>query len=403
MRTRRGCIKGGTPFDAPYFPILPRDVTLPCMIAAVDVSPAVNGKAGLGRYAASLTAALAQERPGQVRLFANLTAQARIPPELGSLPLRTVRAGYKAWRMAVWLGQLAGVGFNRLIGECAVFHATEHLLVPVRGVPTVLTVHDLIYRLFPAHHKRLNFWYLNAAMPLYVRRADAVIAVSESTKRDLVRLYGLPPDKITVIYEAASPVFRPQPPERIEAVRARYGLPERYLLSVGTIEPRKNLSRLVEVLADLRLDAPDLRLVVAGARGWLFKGFFEAIERHGQEQAVILPGYIADDDLPALYAGAEVVVQPSLYEGFGLPVLEAMACGAPVACSRSSSLGEIAGQAALTFDPLNVEEMTSTIRRLLGDADLREVLRQRGMAHAAGFSWERAARETWAVYDQLSG
>jgi glycosyltransferase involved in cell wall biosynthesis len=373
------------------------------MIVTVDVSAAVNGKAGLGRYAATLTAALAQERPGLVHLFANLTAQARIPPELVNLPRRTVRAGYKPWRMAVWMGQLAGVGFNRLVGECAVFHATEHLLVPVRGVPTVLTVHDLIYRLFPAHHKRLNFWYLNAAMPLYVRRADAIIAVSESTKRDLIRLYGTPADKVTVVYEAASPVFHPQPPERIAAVRARYGLPERYLLTVGTIEPRKNLSRLVEVLATLRLDAPDLRLVVAGAKGWLFEGFFEAVERHGQGQAVILPGYIADDDLPALYAGAEVVVQPSLYEGFGLPVLEAMACGTPVACSRSSSLGEIAGQAALTFDPLSVEEMTEVIRRLLADADLREMLRHSGLAHAATFSWSRAARETWAVYERLTG
>lgn len=371
------------------------------MTVTIDISPAVNAKAGLGRYAATLTAALAQERPGQIHLFANLTAQARIPPALADLPLRTVRAGYKPWRMAVWLGQLAGIGFNRLVGECAVFHATEHLLVPMRGVPTVLTVHDLIYRLFPAHHKRLNFWYLNAAMPLYVRRADAIIAVSESTKRDLIRLYGIPAEKVTVIYEAASPVFHPQPPEHVAAVRARYGLPERYLLTVGTIEPRKNLPRLVEALAALRLDMPDLKLVVAGAKGWLFEGFFEAIERHDQGQAVVLPGYIADDDLPALYAGAEVVVQPSLYEGFGLPVLEAMACGAPVACSRTSSLGEIAGQAALTFDPLNVEEMAEVIRRLLADADLRERLRHKGLAHAANFSWGKAARETWAVYERL--
>ncbi|HEC22614.1 MAG TPA: glycosyltransferase family 1 protein [Chloroflexi bacterium] len=374
----------------------------PDMTITLDVSPAVNGRAGLGRYAATLAAALERERPGAVRLFANLTSGARDLPELAGLPLRSVRIGYKPWRMAVWLGQLAGVGFDRLLpAGSALFHATEHLLLPLRRLPTVLTVHDLIYRLFPAHHRRLNYWYLNAAMPLYVRRASHIITISESSKRDLMRLYGTPAEKITVIYEAAAPHFKPPPAERIEAVRVRYGLPERTLITVGTIEPRKNLPRLIEALAALRRDDPALRLVIAGAKGWLTGGFFAALERFGQQEAVILPGYVSDEDLPALYAGATVAVQPSLYEGFGLPVLEAMACGVPVACSATSSLGEIAGDAALTFDPENVEEIIAALRRLLADADLREELRRKGFARAAEFSWERAARETWAVYDRL--
>ncbi len=373
------------------------------MRATIDVSPAVNGKAGLGRYAASLAAEVARQHPGEVHLFANLTADARWPDELAKLPRTGVRAGYKPWRMAVWVGQLTRAGWDRMLPAPKIFHATEHLLMPLRRVPAVLTVHDLIYRLFPQHHKKLNYWFLNATMPLFVRRADHIITVSESTRRDLMAAYGTPGDKISVVYEAAAPHFVLQPETRVEQVRARYGLPEHYLLTVGTIEPRKNLARLVEALAILRRDHPDLALVVVGAAGWLMESFFEAIETSGQQDAVIRPGYIPDADLPAVYAGATAGVLASVYEGFGLPVLEAMACGAPVACSRTSSVGEIAGDAALTFDPESVEEMVDALRRLLESADLREEMRERGYARAAQFSWERAARETWAIYQKVAG
>ncbi len=371
------------------------------MRVSIDVSPAVNGKAGLGRYAASLTAALAAQHPAEVHLFANVTPGGQWPAELATLPRTSVRAGYKFWRLAVLMGHLSGAAWDRLLPHPVIFHATEHLLIPLRSVRTVLTVHDLIYRLFPQHHKRLNYWYLNLAMPLYVHRADHIITVSEATKRDLMRLYGTPEHKITVVYEAAAPCFAPPPPARIAETRRRYGLPDRYLLTVGTIEPRKNLARLVEALAALRRDDPALRLVVVGARGWLTGSFERAIEQFGQQEAVICLGYVPDDDLPALYAGATVSVLASLYEGFGLPVLEAMACGAPVACSATSSVGEVAGQAALTFDPEDGEAIVATLRRLLADADLREVLRQRGLARAAEFSWQRAARETWEVYERM--
>ncbi len=374
------------------------------MRVTLDVSPAINGRAGLGRYAASLAAALAAEHPGAVSLFANRTAAARDLPELAGLPLRTIHAGYKPWRMAVALAQAARVPLNAVIRPSgAVFHATEHLLAPLRGVPCVLTVHDLIFRLFPRHHKRLNHAYLNAIMPLFVQRAAAIIAVSACTRDDLIAHYGTPPEKITVIYEAAASHFAPPSPERIAAVRAQYGLPERTLITVGTIEPRKNLSRLVEALAILRRDDPGLRLVVAGAVGWLAEGFFAALAQHGQAEAVIQPGYVPDADLPALIGGATAAVIPSLYEGFGLPVLEAMACGTPVACSATSSLGEIAGEAALTFDPADTGAMVATLRALLADPALRADLRARGLRRAAQFSWRKAARETWAVYERIAG
>jgi glycosyltransferase involved in cell wall biosynthesis len=371
------------------------------MKVTIDVSAAINGKAGLGRYAASLARSIDDEHPGSVRLFANRTSQSTIPPTLADLPLETVRAGYKPWRMAVWIRQMFSIPHSRIAAGSDLYHATEHLLPPVKSIPTVLTVHDLIYKLFPQHHKRLNYWYLNAAMPLYVRRADHVIAISESTKHDLMRLYGTPEEKISVVYEAAAPNFKPQPAERIAAVRRKYDLPDRYLLVVGSIEPRKNLARLVRSLSIVRREHPDLKLVIAGSLGWLVESFFEALDRFDQRNAVIITGYVPEDDLSPLYAGAAAAVLASLYEGFGLPILEAMACGAPVACSSTSSVGEIAGDAALTFDPECPGEITAALRKLLNDPTLRADLIEKGLAHADRFSWQRAARETWTVYEKV--
>jgi len=277
------------------------------------------------------------------------------------------------------------------------------LLLPLRGVPTVLTVHDLIFRRLPEQHKPLNRWYLNLTMPLYCRRATHIIAVSEQTRRDVVSAYGVPAGKISVIYEAADPRFRSQPPEIVAAARARHGLPERYLLFVGTIEPRKNLARLLAAFERLQAENLTDALVIVGKRGWLTGDFDAALERSPAKQAVLFPGFVPDADLPAVYAGAQVLAMPSLYEGFGLPVLEAMACATPVACSNSSSLPEIAGDAALLFDPTEVDGIRDALRRILRDADVRAQLRDAGLRRAGQFSWDRAAQETLALYQRLSG
>jgi glycosyltransferase involved in cell wall biosynthesis len=373
------------------------------MTIYIDVSAAIHQQAGLARYARSLARALltyhGQEH--EFGLFYNRTRRDRGLPDLKGVPTRTVRAGYKPWRMAVWLGQRIGVAYDRLLPDAELFHATEHLLMPLRGAPTVLTVHDLIYHLFPAYHKRLNYWYLNAAMPLFVQRADALIAVSESSKRDLMRIYGVPGEKITVIYEAAAPDFRPASEEAVAQVKARYGLPERYLLALGTIEPRKNLIRLVDALRLLRQKDPSLCLVIVGSAGWLYQDFFQHLEKLDDPGAVLLSGYVPDADLPAVITGAAAYVLASFYEGFGLSILEAMACGTPVASSNTSSMPELGGDAARYFDPYDTEGMTAAIAAVLEDSELRAEMRQRGLVQAARFSWQRTARETLAVYERV--
>jgi glycosyltransferase involved in cell wall biosynthesis len=290
-----------------------------------------------------------------------------------------------------------------LVPGASLFHATEHLLPPLAGVPTVLTVHDMIFKLFREYQKPLNYWYLNSTMPIYCRRADAIITVSAASKRDIVDHYRPEPEKVTVVHEAAAPEFVPASVRLAEEARVRYGLPERYLIHVGTIEPRKNLTRLVEALQLLHDRGDRIPLVVVGGKGWLYGDFFRGLAELAVRESVYFPGYVPSADLPLLYSAATVAVVPSLYEGFGLPLLEAMACGIPVASSSAESLREVGGEAARYFEATDIQSIADAIRSLWNDADLREDMRTRGLLQAAKFSWDRAARETMAVYQQLMG
>lgn len=371
------------------------------MTVYIDVSAAVNSRAGLGRYARSLTDALLQEMAAPPTLFYNRTPQAQVPDQWARVPQRSIRMGYKPWRMMIWQGQLAHASFRRLVPGVQVFHATEHLLMPLGDVPSVMTVHDLIFKLFPQHHKRLNYYFLNAAMPLFVKRADAIITVSQATKNDLMRYYRTPDRKITVVHEAASPNFRVMPRSEVSRVREKYDLPDQFLLAVGTIEPRKNLSRLVEVLARLRRDYRDLHLIVVGAKGWLFDDFFKRVEDLNLTDAVRMLGYVPDEDLPGVFRAATMYVMASVYEGAGLPLLEAMACGVPVVSSRESSLPELGADVPRYFNPHDVDNMTEVLGFVLGDDRLRAEMAAAGPERAARFSWKRAAAETLRVYRKL--
>lgn len=371
------------------------------MVVYVDVSSAVHAKAGLKRYAESLVSELKPLLGQGLRLFQNSLGRRGPLPGWEHHPTVGVRLGYKPWRGLVWFRQVVRWPMDRMLPEATLFHATEHLLPPLESIPTVLTVHDLVFEHFPQYHKKKNYLYLRAAMPLYCRRATAIIAVSEATKADLTRLYGIDPTKITAIPEAAASHFRPQPPERVESVRLRYGLPQRYILAVGTIEPRKNLSRLIDACGPLLAEGLTEGLLIVGSRGWLYESFFRHLEDSPWRDKIILPGFVVDEDLPAVYGGAQISVQPSLFEGFGLPVLEAMACGSPVCTSNTSSLPEVGGQAALYFDPEDVEEMRGTLRTALCDANLRQEMSQQGLERAAGFSWKRTAKRTFDLYQQV--
>jgi glycosyltransferase involved in cell wall biosynthesis len=372
------------------------------MRVCLDVSPAVHRRAGLGRYAQELSAALLEvDAENEYLIFFNRPRAARVEAPLHSLRRLTVAWSNKPWRMSALLAHFAGLSQDRLFPGVDLFHATDHLLPRFSRVRSVFTLHDLAFRLYPETHTALNRWFLNVMMPRFLQAADAVIAVSEHTKRDALRAYNLDEAKVRVIYEGVNPRFRPAPPEAVAVIRRKYGLPERFILSVGTIEPRKNLETALAAYRTLKEGGAAHRLVIAGKKGWLYRGFFRRLREEGLEGEVVFLGFVPDDDLPPLYGGADLFLFPSLYEGFGLPPLEAMACGAPVICSDSSSLPEVVGDAALLVPPLDVRAWAEALRRLLGDADLRADLQARGLARAREFSWARAARATVEVYQQV--
>jgi len=376
------------------------------MRIAIDLSPVVHHKAGLGRYARLLTEHLVtQDKTNTYLAFTHgAFADDALSPALRALPRTNVPLDVRPWRMLVWLAHVLRVPMDRVLPRVEIFHATEHLLPPLKNVHTVFTLHDLIFQFFPEYHLPLNRWFLRNAMPHFLRRADAIIAVSECTKRDAIRVYNIPPEKITVIYEAADPALHPETDaSRIAQVRARYANNQPFLLFVGVIEPRKNIIALVDALRLLRARGYPHRLLIAGRRGWLYQPTLDHVKQTGMSDAVDFLDFVPDDDLAALFSACEAFVFPSLYEGFGLPPLEAMAAGAPVICSNTSSLPEVVGDAALLINPREVGEIANAIERVITDSALRDELRTKGLAQAKKFSWERAARETLAVYQRVSG
>jgi glycosyltransferase involved in cell wall biosynthesis len=282
------------------------------------------------------------------------------------------------------------------------FHAPGFVLPLFNSLPGVVTVHDLAYLLYPAHFPTKRRHYFQWLVPPSLRRARRIITVSENSKRDLCRLLAVPEEKVRVIYNGVEPQFRvATQPALVERVRAKYELPPKIVLSVGVLEPRKNLERLVQAFALLRQRGIEHRLVLVGAAGWGYENLLRLPRELGLDDAVRFLGFVSQADLPLLYNAADLFVYPSLYEGFGLPALEAMACGTPVVVSHVSSLPEVVGDAGVLVDPHSVEGIAEAIYRCLRSDGLREELREAGLKQAARFSWHEAARQTLQVYREV--
>jgi glycosyltransferase involved in cell wall biosynthesis len=287
-----------------------------------------------------------------------------------------------------------------------VLYVPSHVLPIVHPRRSVVTVHDLGHRFYPEAHTPGQRRYLEWSTRYHVSTAAHLVADSEATKRDLVCLYGADEGRITVVHLGVDPALQPVvEPAELARVRARYGLASSYLLYVGTLQPRKNLVRLIDAFAEVcRMSEGSgraLQLVLAGKRGWLYDEILERGRELGVEARIVFPGFVPEADLAALYSGARLFVMPSLYEGFCLPVLEAMACGTAVACSATSSLPEVVGDAALLFDPQDVDDMASAMAQVLRTEELGRSLVARGIERARAFTWTRAARQVLGVLQGL--
>jgi glycosyltransferase involved in cell wall biosynthesis len=267
--------------------------------------------------------------------------------------------------------------------------------------PYIITIHDASLFLHSRHHPPSRLLALRLLLPRVARQAAAVITVSHHARRELVKLLNLPPEKVHVIHEAAPANFRPLTDSvQRRYLQAKYNLPDKFILFVGTIEPRKNLQRLVQAVANIHQRGYKTRLVIVGPNGWLVNGALnQEIERLGLQKEVQYLGYVPQEDLPGIYSLATIFAFPSLYEGFGLPPLEAMACGVPVLTSQHSAMAEVCGDAAWLVNPLEVDEIADGLACLLADENRRLSMRECGLAQAGRYSWHRAARETATLYE----
>jgi len=388
---------------------------------AIDYTAAARQGGGIGRYTRELVTALlglqAGARGASAHRFALIAgvaglgeswqvekARLKALAPVGKLTVRGIPLT-DDWMARVWHRLRVPIAATWITGRTDLFYAPDFLLPPLpKNVRTLVTIHDLSFMRHPATFPPQLRDYLNATVPTSVAKADHILTDSEWTRADVVELLDVPTDRVTSLHLGVSAAFAAEAHENERArLNTTYDLPPgHFVLAVGTVQPRKNLERLIAAIDLVRAtatddEARDVSLVIAGRAGWLADGVMAAIEARPHVRHL---GFVDDADLPALYRQARVFAYPSIYEGFGLPPLEAMACGTPVVASSASSVPEAVGDAGLLHDPLDVEGLADALRRAITDDWLRADLRTRGLARAADFTWRRTAQEWLAVVEK---
>jgi glycosyltransferase involved in cell wall biosynthesis len=369
----------------------------------IDYTPAYEQGGGIGRYVRELVAALAPlDTSTDYRLF--VAGARELPPSPGSNFTWKPTSLSPVWLARIWHRARIPLPIETFTGRVKLHHATDFVLPPtLPGTRTLLTVHDLSFVRVPEAASPNLKAYLDRVVPRSARRADHILADSQATKDDLISVYNLPPSKITVLLSGVDPRFhRVDDAAKQQAVREKYGLgAQPYIFSVGTVQPRKNYGRLIQALAEIRARGYPHHLVIAGGKGWLEDPIYQTVRETHLERAVHFIGFADETDLPTLYSGADCFAFPSLYEGFGIPVLESMACGTPVVTSNISSLPEAAGNAALLVDPYSVEAISNSLLCLIEDTNTRQELVRQGYQHVQNFTWTKAAEQLRALYSDL--
>jgi glycosyltransferase involved in cell wall biosynthesis len=376
----------------------------------IDCTAALHQRAGIGRYTRGIIGALAEL--GSKHSFVLMVAGsgAELMESGGGLADLGIKGNFRIkelplrnrfWRI-VWHRLRVPFPADLLTGTVDVFHSPDYLLPPLRRGKKVVTVHDLSFLRHPEGAAPSLREYLSASVPRSVREADLVLGDSECTRQDVIELLRVDRDRVEVVYPGVDQAFRViEDQHHLATVRELYTLDRAFILSVGTLEPRKNLITLLDAYAALRRWGLEHRLVVAGGRGWLYDGVFRRVEELSLKEDVLFLGYVADEHLPALYCLADLLVFPSLYEGFGLPPLEAMACGTPVITSDSSSLPEVVGEAGLMVPAQDPEALAEAIAMVLADPGLREDLVRKGLSRASRFTWHAAGEKLLGIYQGL--
>ncbi len=380
------------------------------MRIGIDYTAAVRQGGGIGRYTRNLVRALSElDAENDYTLFVagGWGSGDGLGPWPGNFRIRSVPLSDR-WVHLFWQRLRLPVPVQAFTGSLDLFHSPDFVLPPTGRTPALLTVHDLSFLRVPECYVPAFRRYLEGAVARAASRAGHILADSESTRQDIIELMPVQKERVSVLYPGVEPRFRPIRTQTVlDAVRERYGLPDRFVLGLSTLQPRKNFAGLIEGFRRLvqghgnEPAIEDLRLVIAGGRGWMVEETYDAVSKAGMEAYVHFSGFVDDDDLPALYNLSAVFAFPSWYEGFGLPVLEAMACGTPVVCADNSSLPEVAGRAALLVDAGDPDALAEALFQILAKAELRAQLAVAGPEQAMRFMWPAAARQLLGVYEFL--
>lgn len=365
-----------------------------------DIRPLIFTTAGIRTYLYNLIVCLARTNRCRLHLFISSKSGidwAAVSPHISEELIRLPHIN-EAWG-SFWEKFMLPRGIKKR--RCDVFHGARFFVPGKLSCPSVVSIHDVAFKRFPQFVTPLAFKYFDKAVAASARSAAKIIVCSQATRADLQELYGVPGSKISVVYDAAGREFSGvRDSARLDALKQRLGIRGGFLLSVGTIEPRKNYANLLKAYALLKTGR-ELPLVIVGGNGWLYEDVFEEIRRLGLHDRVIMAGHVDDRDLAQLYCACELFVFPSFYEGFGLPVLEALQSGACVVASATSSIKELFGSCTFQVEPGNPGSIAEGMERVLNDGSLRARLIEAGKKRAADFSWEKTALETLAVYNTL--
>lgn len=377
------------------------------MRIGIDYTAAVRQGGGIGRYTRNLIRALAEkESRYQYTLFVagGWSEEDRMRPWPANFRLRSVPLSDR-WMHVLWQRLRLPVPIQAIIGPLDLFHSPDFVLPPTGRTPAILTVHDLSFMRVPQYFVPGFRQYLQSAVSRAAQRARHILADSASTRRDLIELMSIESNRVSVLYPGVEARFRPvRDNAELAKIRSQYKLPERFILGLSTLQPRKNFDGLIKAFRILlaeredTLRIGDLHLVIVGGKGWMYEETMALVQGYGLEQRIHFPGFANDSDLPAIYSLAEVFAFPSWYEGFGIPVLEAMACGVPVVAADNSSLPEAVGDAGLLVDAADIHALAEALAQLLTDQLLRARLIQNGYQQAQRFSWEEAAQQLLSTY-----
>ncbi len=372
----------------------------------VDAQPMTGLLTGIARYLRNMYTVMSEIKQAEISYLTGKKLVHNMPPLADTEKWqKTTNAVWKLPDPVVFgLRALFWLNYERRLSRVTraesfdLYHETAFIPAKQTHTPTVYSIYDLSLRRFRETHPRERVWFFEYFIKRRLKFADHILTISEFIRQEIIEEFNVPPEMVTAVPLAPDPLFGPRASDQVKNVKIHYNLPESYLLFVSSLEPRKNVGLLIKAMQSIKADIP---LVIVGWQGWGEKDWLEKVKSKGLLNRIYLTGHVHDEHLAEIYNGATALVYPSIYEGFGLPIVEAMACGCPVICSNAASMPEVAGDAALLIDPQDSDNLASAIETVVMDSKVRDDLIIKGQTQAKSFCWERTARETLEVFQRV--